>query len=96
MIAGEVDAVPAQRREPGQHSRINGTSSAPPFPDGTTEIAAVKQNDNGGGDKVSCGRAGLLGLLGLQTPATETTEPLKGNCSGAMPAAVRGSSYNPI
>lgn len=84
IIAGEIDAIPTQRREPGQHSWIDGASSTTHFVDGAPQIATVEQ-DNRCGDEVERGRSGLLVL---QATVAKTAEPMEGDRPGKAVAGL--------
>src|SRR3546814_10026288 len=76
-MAGEIDAIPTQRGEPRQHSRIDLASAAAHFLDGVPKIATVEQDDRCG-DEVEGSRAGLLVL---QATVAKATEPMEGDRS---------------
>ena len=48
IVAGEVDAVPAERRQVRQQGRIGSVAAALKLGDGAAEIAAVEQDDRRG------------------------------------------------
>ncbi|VXD07261.1 hypothetical protein SPHINGOT1_80019 [Sphingomonas sp. T1] len=76
LITGEIDAVLAKRREPGQHSRIDRRPATAHFVNSTTEIRAVGQDDRSG-DEIE---SSSPGLNIFRATIAKTAKPMERDC----------------